>query len=230
MPILLGEFATGRDGSKVNGLKDQLVHGLGLFGFKGILHHHKGIRQSLNTNSNGSVTHVGILSLGDGVVVAVNDLVKVAGDHHGNFLELVVVKDGLSSSQSFHVLGSSHQLGQTDTGQVAHGRLIRSSVLHDFSAQVTASNRSQVLLVALGVGRVLVEHVRSSGFDLRVQNGKPQLLGLDSLSTLSFPFITLVQFDKLLSMAIGESGTFIGAHQRPGTVGLDTLHEQVRNP
>jgi hypothetical protein len=57
--------------------------------------------------------------------------------------------------------------------------LIWSAVLDDFGAKVRTLDGSQVLLVGLAVAGVLVQHVRSAGLDLRLDDGIPECLSLD---------------------------------------------------
>ena len=73
--------------------------------------------------------------LGDRVVVDINDSVKVPCDDFGDFEELLKVKGPLRSDESV----------ECDGGKVAHGHLIRRSVLHNLSAQVTALDGAQIL-------------------------------------------------------------------------------------
>jgi len=62
--------------------------------------------------------------------------------------------------------------------------LILTGVLYNLCAQVTAFNGAQVLLVALAVAGILVEHVRCAGLCLRLNDGMPHLLSLHH--TLNF--------------------------------------------
>ena len=57
--------------------------------------------------------------------------------------------------------------------------LVVTGVLHDLRAQVAALDGPQVLLVALLVAGVLVEHVRGPRLRLGLDDGVPHLLGLD---------------------------------------------------
>lgn len=82
---------------------------------------------------------------------------------------------------------------QSDTGKIAYSNLIRARVLDNFSAQVTALDGAEVLLVRLAIASVLVKHVWGSRFSLRFQDGKPELLSLDGLAATSFTFITFIE-------------------------------------
>jgi hypothetical protein len=66
-----------------------------------------------------------------------------------------------------------YKVRQSDGSQVAHSDFIWRGVLDDFSAQITALDGSQVLLVRFMVAAVLVQHVWRSGFDLAFQDGIP---------------------------------------------------------
>lgn len=62
--------------------------------------------------------------------------------------------------------------------------LILTGVLYNLCAQVTAFDGAQVLLVALAVAGILVEHVGCASLSLRLNDGMPHLLSLHH--TLSF--------------------------------------------
>mmetsp|Transcript_23555 Transcript_23555/g.49046 ORF Transcript_23555/g.49046 Transcript_23555/m.49046 type:complete len:240 (-) Transcript_23555:705-1424(-) len=119
---------------------------------------------------------------------------------------------------------------EVDGGEVADGDLIGGGVLKDLRAEVGGLDGSEILLVGLVVAVVLVEHVRGSGLNLRVEDGKPELLGLDGLPSLALLLVFGVELAELLSVAGGESGALVGAHKGPVAVGLDALHEDVRHP
>ena len=171
-----------------------------------------------------------LLGLLDGVKVSVNDPVQVLGNNLGNILEHFEIKDKFRIGFQLRVLEGSNKHGKTDTGQVTDRRLIGSRVFHDFATQVGRANGSQVLLVGFGVGRILVQHVRSSRLDLGIQNGEPKLLGWNGLAGLAFCFVFGVQVLEFLSVDIGESRCLVGAKERPGSRFLDAFHEQIGNP
>ena len=77
---------------------------------------------------------------------------------------------------------------------------------------------------------ILVQHVGGSGLDLRIQNGEPELLGLNRLSALSFAFVFRVQVFELLSVNISKAWSLVGTEERPGSVVLDTFHKQIGDP
>ena len=59
--------------------------------------------------------------------------------------------------------------------------LFWTTVLNDLRAQIATFDGAEVLMVALSVTRVFVEHVRSPGLCLRLNDGVPELLGLHRL-------------------------------------------------
>lgn len=65
--------------------------------------------------------------------------------------------------------------------------LILAGVLNNLCTQVATFDGPQVLLVALAIAGVFVQHVRSSCLCLRLNNGVPQLLSL--YDTLGFPLL-----------------------------------------
>lgn len=71
--------------------------------------------------------------------------------------------------------------------------LVLVCVFYNLCAQVAGFDGSQVLLVALPVAGVLVEHVWCAGFCLRFNDGVPQLLSLDHALG---PALLLIPEDK----------------------------------
>mmetsp|Transcript_10323 Transcript_10323/g.17553 ORF Transcript_10323/g.17553 Transcript_10323/m.17553 type:complete len:254 (+) Transcript_10323:1928-2689(+) len=209
--IGLSKFHTCLTGAKVDCFENILVQTAGLRRVIRKLHHLQSVSQTLNTNTNGTMTHVGPLGLLNRVEVVVNDTVQVVCHNLGDLLELVQIEVTLFPKVS----SRSHKLGKTDTCQVAHGNFIRCGVLHNFSTQVGALDGSEVLLVRLSVAVIFVEHVRSSGLYLGVQDGKPKLLSLDGLTSLALTLVLLVEGFEFITPAVGKSLALIGAHQGP---------------
>lgn len=133
--------------------------------------------------------------LGHRVVINVNDLVEVPDDDFGDGCQLIEVVGPLWGD--VHVESNGRQVthcnlirGNNPSNSVAvflkasHGyelcpsHLIFARVLYNLCAQIAGFDGAQVLLVALPVAGVLVEHVRCAGFCLRLDDGVPQLLGL----------------------------------------------------
>lgn len=72
---------------------------------------------------------------------------------------------------------------------------------------------------------VLVQHVRSTCFNLAINDSFPQFMCLDDLSSLSLIFVRLIELLKLLSMALVKSLGLIGAEKSPITIVSDSLHK-----
>lgn len=68
--------------------------------------------------------------------------------------------------------------------------LVWTAVLYNLCTQVATLDGAQVLLVGLPVTVVLVQHVRRPRLRLRLNDGVPQLLGLDCLPSFAFLFIS----------------------------------------
>mmetsp|Transcript_2607 Transcript_2607/g.5609 ORF Transcript_2607/g.5609 Transcript_2607/m.5609 type:complete len:277 (+) Transcript_2607:658-1488(+) len=185
--LFLGEFHGGLAGSKVECFENILVELTSSLPLKRQLHHLKCIRQPLHTNSNRTMSHIARLRLLHRIKVTINHPIQILGNHLGNVLELVQIKTALSSK----VIGWSDEFGQTDGGKVAYRNLIRSRVLDNFGTEVGALDGTQILLIGLGVAVILVQHVWRPRLHLRIQNGKPKLLRLDSFAT---PTLLLVLF------------------------------------
>ncbi|KAH3685491.1 hypothetical protein WICPIJ_003538 [Wickerhamomyces pijperi] len=75
----------------VDGLEDLNVQLLGLFRFERQSQDHESIGQTLDTQGNWSVSHVGSSGFWDRVVVTVNDSVQVLGDNLGDLVQLLKV-------------------------------------------------------------------------------------------------------------------------------------------
>merc|ERR1719234_1894906 len=215
------KLARGFQGAIVDRLKDLFVKQARLFRLKRQPHKNVSVSKALDTNSNWSVSHVAVPSLLHGVEVHLNDLVQVLRRHLGHLL------------QALKVVGVRllvHKSIDGNGGKIADSYFIRSRVLHDFCAKVGTLDGPQVLLVALSVARVLVEHVRSSGFNLRLNNGVPQLLCFDGLLGPPLLLIPGVKLLELISPDLVQARAFMGTHERPLTVFLNSLHEEIRDP
>jgi hypothetical protein len=219
--LLLGELHGSSQGSVVDSLEDLLVELSSLGRLERHAQGKESIGKTLDTETNRSVTHVAVASLLDRVVVHIDDLVQVTDNDLTDFVQLLEVVTSV-------IVVDKRRKCQR--GKVANSDLIRGTVLNDLSAQVGASDGTEVLLVALAVASILVEHEGVSGLGLGLEDGIPELLGLDRLTTLALPLILLVQSLELLTIAVGKTGTLVGAHEGPFTVLFDTLHEKIRDP
>jgi hypothetical protein len=219
--LLLGELHRGSQGSVVDGLEDLLVELTSLGRLEGHAQSKESIGETLDTKTNGSVTHVAVTSLLDGVVVHIDNLVQVADNDLTDLVQLLEVV------ASIFVVD---ERGKSQRGKVANGDLVRGAVLNNLSAQVGASDGTKVLLVALAVAVILVEHERVSGLSLSLENGVPKLLSLDRLATLTLSLVLLVQSLELLAIAVSKTRALVGAHESPFAVLLDTLHEKIGDP
>merc|ERR1719500_1454665 len=179
-----------------------------------------GICQTLDTDTNGPVPHVAVPGLLHGVVVHVNDLVQVLSCNLGYMFQLLEVISFVGLDE--HV--------NSNGGQVAYSHLVRSGVLHDLCTEVGALDGAKVLLVALPVASILVQHVGGASLNLALNDRVPDLLCLHSLPGSSFSLIFLIQSLKLLSPDLMQSWALVRTHQGPVTISLHPLHEQVRDP
>ena len=166
------------------------------------------------------MTHVGVARFRNGVVVAVDDAVQVAGHAVGDFEQLVVVKRAVLL----------HKLGHGNRSEVAHRHFVGRGVLDDLGAEVGRTDGAEVLLVGLAVGGVLVQHVGRTGLHLAFKDLEPQVLSLHGLASLAFCFVLGVEGFKLRTPAVGQSWALVGAHEGPVAVLFHTLHEQVGCP
>mmetsp|Transcript_43526 Transcript_43526/g.93229 ORF Transcript_43526/g.93229 Transcript_43526/m.93229 type:complete len:535 (+) Transcript_43526:75-1679(+) len=206
--LFLGQLAGSLASSEIDGFENVRVQLLGLLALEGEPHHEESVSQTLNAETNGSVPHVGVAGLREGVVVPVNDLVQVASDDLCHFVEALEV-----------VLLTSllDECWQGDRGQVAHSHLVLGSVLDDLSAQIGGVDGSQILLVGLPVGGILVAHERHTSLHLAVQDTGPQVLSLDGLHSSSFLLETSVHRFELLTPDIHQALLSLGVVGLVGT-------------
>jgi hypothetical protein len=134
--LLLGHLGRRLEGGMVDGLEDLQVELTSGRSIKGHTQGHKGISETLNTESDRSVTHVRVLGFLNGVIVDVDDLVQVLGYDLGDLMKLLEI-----------VFAVGDERGQREGGQVTDGDLVRSRVFNDLGTQVGRLDGSQVLLV-----------------------------------------------------------------------------------
>lgn len=113
------------DSGVVDGLKDLLVELTSRCRVERQTKSHEGIGETLHTDTDRPVTHVGVLGFLYWVVVDVNDLVQVASYSLGDGVQLLKV-----------VCAVPDKAGQSDRSQVADSDFIRSRVFNDLGAQV----------------------------------------------------------------------------------------------
>ena len=107
----------------VNGLKDLDVEVLGSCGVEGHAEHHESICKALHTNSDRSMTHVGLPRFRDWVVIDIDNAIQVVCDNLCNIVQL------------FEVVPAVGDKGrERDRREVAYRRLIWGGVLDDFRA------------------------------------------------------------------------------------------------
>merc|ERR1719500_1394629 len=218
--FLLCNFARSFQSSIINSLEYLLVQGGGFFRFEWKPHEDVSIRQTLDTNTNRPVPHVAVPRLNDGVIVHINDLIQVLRGYLGHALQPLEVVSLVRFDK--HV--------DSNGCQVTDCNLIRCRVLHNLSAQVGALDGAKVLLVTLPVTSVLVEHVRSSCFDLALNNRIPQLLSFHGLPCFTFTLVLLIKSLELFSPDLVQTRALVRTQQGPVTISLHPLHEEVRNP
>ncbi|KAH0357813.1 hypothetical protein KCU83_g235, partial [Aureobasidium melanogenum] len=218
---LLSQIARSSQSGVIDGLEDLDVELSSLGRVERHAKSEEGVSESTNTKTNGTVAEVALASLRDRVVVDLNDLVQVLGNNLDNLVKLLEVE---------LVFVHVDEGGKSKGSQVADGDLIRSSVLDNLSTQVGAANDTKVLLVALAVASILVQHERVTSLGLSLEDSVPQLLGTDGIATTAFALVLLVQSLELFAVNVGQTRTFSGAHQGPGGVLLDTLHEEIGDP
>jgi hypothetical protein len=74
------------------------------------------------------------------------------------------------------------------------------------------------------VGVILVANKGTTGLDLRLQDGIPELLSRDLLALTVLRFVLQVQSLKLGTVDFMKTWSLIGAKEGPLFAGLDTTH------
>jgi hypothetical protein len=77
---------------------------------------------------------------------------------------------------------------------------------------------------------VFVEHEGVASLGLGLENGVPQLLGLDGLTATALTFILLIQSLEFVTVAVGQARALVRTHESPLAVLLNPLHEEIRDP
>src|SRR5688500_5130561 len=90
--VNFSEVLAGREGRKVDGLKNLGIHLARILTLKRVTHEYKGVGKSLYSQSDRAVTHVAVARLRDRVIVAVDDLIEVECSLVGYLEKLIVVK------------------------------------------------------------------------------------------------------------------------------------------
>ena len=220
-PFLFGELDGLYHCAVVDAFEDFLVDFCCLPRLETHSHHLEHIGKALDSDSDGSVPQIAPLCFLNGVEVSIDDLVQILCANSCNFDELLIVK-----GKTISIDEGRKGYG----GEVADCHFIRRGVFDDFCAKIAGLDRAQVLLVRFTIATILVQHVRSSCLDLGVNNGLPELSGLEGASSLSLSLIALVKGVELLAPTVWQSRTFIGTHQSPLLVVDDSAHEQVWDP
>mmetsp|Transcript_7613 Transcript_7613/g.16524 ORF Transcript_7613/g.16524 Transcript_7613/m.16524 type:complete len:331 (-) Transcript_7613:1550-2542(-) len=231
--VFLGQLAGGLEGGMIDGLEDFFVELLGPGGVEGESQPSKGVSESGNAHPHRTVSAVGRPCLVERVEVHVDDTIEVPHQNLDRAVEGGVVKGSTGRLGRNGAMGSSggaDEFGEADGGQIAYSDLICVSVLDDFSAKVGGFDSAQVLLVGFGIAGVFVEDVGGAGLSLRVEDGVPEFPGLHLFGIAFFMFILMIEFLKLFSVHVRESGTFVGTHEGPLPVLLNPLHKKIGHP
>ena len=132
--VLLGKFHGCGDGTEVDCFKDVLVQLSSLRTLPRISHHAEHVGQTLDTDTDRTMSHVGVLGFLDGIVVDIDNLVQVVCN---------LLRD---LDKLLEIVGSRllvHEHGEIDRGKIAHGNLVGCGVLDDLSAKIRGSNGSR---------------------------------------------------------------------------------------
>ena len=163
--LLLGDVDAGVLSRLLDILKDLAIELMGLLRSPRNAELGKDIRKALNTNPDGTMACIGIAAFLRGLKVDVNDLVQVVRENRSNLPKLLKVK-----------LAILYKPRKAERSEITDRGLIRSRVLNDLCTQIAGLDRTQMLLVGLTIGCVLLQEIRPTRLDLRVQNHLPNLL------------------------------------------------------
>lgn len=265
------EFATGFHRGIVDRFEDISIQLLSFFALERETHQTECISQTLNTDTNGSMTKVRCFRLAkyrkmnsysaiqrasyfqQRIEVHIDDSVQIANDDTRHLNEFIEIEGSIGSDES--VQSDRRQIADSDlNGSAAVCRtssnayLIRCGVFDDFCAQIRTMNCSEMLLIALGIAMIFVEHERRSRLDLSIDDSEPKILSFDGATSQTFLFVSILErtvqrFDlRTLSLVPGveiveffapdilQVFALMGTHQRPFVIGLDASHEQIGNP
>jgi len=109
----------------INGLEYLNIEQLGFRRVERHLQGHEGVGETLDTNTNRTMAHVGLAGLWNGIVVHIDDTIQVESDCLGDFVKLLEI--------IFSVLDEG---GESQRCKVADSRLVRRRVLNDFRAEI----------------------------------------------------------------------------------------------
>mmetsp|Transcript_49811 Transcript_49811/g.61169 ORF Transcript_49811/g.61169 Transcript_49811/m.61169 type:complete len:315 (-) Transcript_49811:806-1750(-) len=224
-PMHCRQFAGSFTGCEVDGLKDVFVELPCLITLKGQLQHQESIRQALHPEAHWPVPQIGTTCLFHRIVVSIDHLIQVFGDHLGHLVELLEV-EGIAINEG----------RQCNGRKVADCHFVRRSVLNDLRTQVGAMNGAQVLLIGFAIAVILIQHVWGSRLHLGFQNPKPQVLSFHRFATFASSFQRLVEPFKVFTPQIHQTFArfriegFVGTEQGPVLIALHSLHEEVWDP
>lgn len=100
---------------------------------------HERVGETLDTNANWAMAHVGLAGLGDRVVIHVDDAVEIECDD---------LADGVKLLEVVLFVGGDEG-GESDGGEVANSDFVGGGVLDDLGTQVGRLDGAKVLLVRL---------------------------------------------------------------------------------
>lgn len=121
----LSKLRAGFKSSVVNSLKDLDVEFLCCKRVERHTKCHEGISETLYTDTDGTMAHVGTTSFGNRIVINVDDLVEIISNDFGNIVEFLEV-----------ILTVDDETRESERGEIADGGLFWRRVLDDFRAQV----------------------------------------------------------------------------------------------
>lgn len=168
----------------VDRFEDPNVKLLGLGRVEGHAKSKEGICQALDTDADGTMAHVAVVSFFDRIVIDVDDLVQVANNRLGNFVELLEVVFAI-----VHV----DERRKSERCKVADSNFVGGGVFDDFATEIRAADSAEVFLVALPVAVVFVEHEGIASLGLGLQDCVPKFLGPNGLTSATFFLIAADQ-------------------------------------
>jgi hypothetical protein len=134
----------------------------------------------LDSDTDRAVAHVAVLGFNHRVVVHVNNLVQVVDNNLSDLMKLLeVVLSFLDVDET----------RESKRRQIADSDLVRGRIFNDLRAQIGAADGSKILLVALAVASVLVQHVRITSLSLSLENAIPELLSTNGVSATALSFV-----------------------------------------
>ena len=216
--ILFGQGTGAEQGKVVQACVHRGIEEYGHGAAKGNFQENQNIRKPLDAQADGAQLHACPSGFGQGVHGAVHNLIEKAHRVLHRSVEAIPVEGAQVVVHVEEKLGlptGQNEIGKTDGGQVADGRVVLVTVEGDLHTEVQVCQGTHVQLVAVAVHAVLENDTGFPGPLLVVDDGLYEIGGRD-LARVELPGLGLV-VDPLEVLAPGghQGGHHIGGKEGP---------------